>query len=111
MFQLRVGLISWNSQSQKCVVVSTREAECSATCHATQEALWLRKLFFHVDLPQKLPTRILGDNQTTIRLVKIPKLHNWAKHIDTQYHFIREKYQLQEIDIDYCLHKIRLLIR
>ena len=41
------------------------------------------------------------DNQSAIRLVKNPELHQRTKHIDTRFHFIRQHYEAKDIDILY----------
>ena len=42
------------------------------------------------------------DNQSTIKLGNNPVCHARSKHIDTQYHFVREKVQSKEIALIYC---------
>ena len=44
---------------------------------------------------QKEPTVIRCDNQSSIKLGNNPVRHARSKHIDTQYHFVREKVQLK----------------
>lgn len=68
---------------------------------ATKEAIWLRRLFHSIGYTQTAPTPLFGDNQSAIRLVKNPEYHKRTKHIDIQYHFIREKFEHGEIDISY----------
>jgi hypothetical protein len=68
---------------------------------ATKEAIWLRRLLNNIGYPQTDPTPLFGDNQSAIRLVKNPEYHKRTKHIDIQYHFIREKFENGEIDISY----------
>ena len=43
-FSMGLGVISWFSRKQSCVALSTTEAEYVATCLASCEAVWLRKL-------------------------------------------------------------------
>lgn len=101
IFQFGSGLIAWSSQSQKCTAQSTTEAEYIAACMATKEAIWLRRLLHNIGYPQPDPTPLFGDNQSAIRLLKNPEYHKRTKHIDIQYHFIREKFKNGEIDISY----------
>lgn len=68
---------------------------------ATKEAIRLRRLLNSVGYPQTNPTPLLGDNQSAIQLVKNPEYHKRTKHIDIQYHFIREKFENDDIDISY----------
>ena len=101
IFQFGSGIIAWSSHSQKCTAQSTTEAEYIATCMANKEAIWLRRLLHSVGYPQTQPTSLFGDNQSAIRLIKNPEYHKRTKHIDIQYHFIREKYENGDIDISY----------
>ena len=68
---------------------------------ATQETIFLSMLSKDFDIPSNSPTRIFGDNQGSIALVKNPVSHNKSKHIDIKFHFIREKYTNGLIDIVY----------
>ena len=45
---------------------------------------------------------IMCDNQGCIALAKNPKHHLRTKHIDVQYHFIREKVEEEVIKLRYC---------
>lgn len=47
------------------------------------------------------------DNLSSIRLVKNSEYHKRTKHIDTRYHFIREKVNNKEIIIDYVPTEIQ----
>jgi kynurenine formamidase len=33
------------------------------------------------------------------------KFHNWTKHIDIQYHFVREQLSTQQIKVQHCSTK------
>ena len=50
---------------------------------------------------QDSATSIICDNQGSISLAKNPTHHSRTKHIDVQYHFIREKLELSVIEIKY----------
>ena len=51
-------------------------------------------------LPQT-PTIIHKDNQSAIPFARNPIQHARSKHIDIQYHFIREKIEAGEIELVY----------
>ena len=42
------------------------------------------------------------DNQSCIALAKNPEFHARSKHIDIQYHFIREKVEEGMVHLEYC---------
>ncbi len=46
-------------------------------------------------------TRIWNDNAGAIILTKDPSYHARTKHIDVQYHFIRERVQSHEVTFKY----------
>jgi hypothetical protein len=60
-----------------------------AATHASKEALWLQILCSGIGLVQK-DVRIECDSQSAIFLAKNPDYHSKTKHIDVQYHFVRD---------------------
>ena len=72
-----------------------------ALAKATAEAIWLRHLLSELGFPQPNPTIIYSDSQSAIALSENPKYHSRSKHVDTQFHFTREKVQSTEIAIHY----------
>lgn len=82
--------IMWRSQKQRCVSLSTTEAEYIAGSEAAKEIVWLRRLI--EEMTGKAIKPILRiDNSSAVKLVKNPEFHQRSKHIDIRYHFIREK--------------------
>ena len=73
-----------------------------ASTHASKEAIWLQRLCLEIVFKQK-DVRIDCDNQSAIFLEKNPACHSKTKHIDVQYHFVRDmvesmKVLLEKID-------------
>ena len=94
--------ISWKSNKQSVVALSTTESEYIALCQATQEAVWLRLLFKSVGLNQMKPTVIYEDNQSTIAFAKSSEVHPRMKHVDIKLHYVREVINNKVIDLQYC---------
>eukprot|EP00253_Pinus_taeda_P024107 PITA_24107 len=90
-FSIGSGVIAWSSKTQSTVALSFCEAEYQALCAVTCEAIWLRRLLNDTGKEQKNSPSIKNDNQSTIKLAYNPTFHKNTKHIDTQFHFIREK--------------------
>ncbi|THG96722.1 hypothetical protein EW145_g7731, partial [Phellinidium pouzarii] len=90
VFKLFGSAISWSSKRQTLVVLSTTEAEYVALTHAAREAIWLRALLSQVFKLKHLPVEIHCDNQSAIALSAENHFHARTKHIDIQYHFIRQ---------------------
>jgi hypothetical protein len=91
VFNLGSGAIIWSSKRQPTISLSTCEAEYIGQTQATKAAVWLRKLLQELGHEQVQATVIFGDNQGAITLAKNPQFHGRSKHIDTQWHFVREK--------------------
>ena len=102
IFQLAGSTISWRSQKQQAVALSTTEAEYISISSATQEAIWLRRLISSLGFDCKKATVLFEDNQGAIALSKNPKGHSRTKHIDIKYHFIREAVSKKEIELAHC---------
>ena len=62
-----------------------------ALTQATKECIWLIRLLAELGYPLNKTPIILEDNQSAIALANNLEFYNRVKHIDIQYHFIREK--------------------
>jgi hypothetical protein len=102
VFMLNGGAVSWKSQKQQSVALSTAEAEYMALAAATQEAVFLRQLMADMQQPQHDSTIIYEDNTSCIALTKNNMTTGRSKHIDIKYHFCREKQETGDIDVKYC---------
>jgi hypothetical protein len=103
VFMLGNGPISWTSKRQPTVALSSCEAEYMAETQAAKEAIWLRRLLLELGYtgPDVQTVRIYADNQGSMALAKNPEYHARTKHIDTQWHFVREQVGLGTIELTY----------
>ena len=93
--------VSWMSKLQKCVSLSSTEAEYVAISEAGKEMIWMTD--FLEELGKKQRDKILfSDSQGAIQLVKNPVFHFRTKHIRRRYHFTRSLVEEGEM----CLKKI-----
>ena len=96
--------ISWNSKKQSTVALSSTEAEYMVLTQAVKELIWLQGLlrdlgaWRHLDEIQHINV----DNQGAIALARNAEYHARTKHIDIQYHFVREHIEKQFINLTYC---------
>lgn len=90
MFYVGNSPITWCSQKQETVALSSCEAEFMAGTKAARQAIWLQDLLVEImgDSGEKVVIKI--DNQSAIALTRNPVFHGRSKHIHTRYHFIRE---------------------
>ena len=100
-FILANGVASWSSKRQQTVALSSIEAEYKAATEACKEGIWLRQLLQDIGFVQNLPTMIHCDNQSAIALTKNPQFHARTKHIEIQFHFIREVVEDGQIRLEY----------
>lgn len=96
-FYLNESFITWVSQKQRCVALSSCEAEFMAANAAACQAIWLKNLLTEVTGKYMGPVLLYIDNRSAIDLAKNPVFHGRSKHIDIRYHFIRECVKRGEI--------------
>eukprot|EP00253_Pinus_taeda_P005804 PITA_05804 len=90
VFHMGSGAISWASKKQPVVSLSTAEAEYVAATAIACQAVWLRRVLRDLCHEQENGTTIYCDNSSAIALSKNSVFHKRTKHIDTEFHFIRE---------------------
>ncbi|RYC77798.1 hypothetical protein BFJ63_vAg19328, partial [Fusarium oxysporum f. sp. narcissi] len=105
VFNVDTGAISWSSKRQPTVALSSCEAEYMGQTQCTKEAIWLRGLLRELLAQYKhgdLQTTILyGDNQGAIAMAKTPQFHARTKHIDLQWHYVRDRVSDGDVELQY----------
>lgn len=108
LFKINGSIVTWCSQRQPTVSLSTTEAEYISLSLSVKEVLWLQCLLYDICDFQVKPTTMFIDNQSAIRLCHNPEFHKRTKHIDIKYHFVREKFQEGFINVEYVSTKDQL---
>jgi hypothetical protein len=90
VFFLNGNVVTWTSQKQRAVSLSSCEAEYIAAASAACQGVWLTRLIADLTGERLQKFRLLMDSKSAIELSKNPVYHERSKHIDTRYHFIRE---------------------
>ena len=93
--------VSWSSQKQSIVALSSCEAEYITAITATCQAVWMNQLIRELMNNKESKVKVMVVNQSAITLSKNPVHHNCTKHIDTRYHFIRECVEDKKIEITF----------
>lgn len=70
---------------------SSTEAEYRALAQTASDLVWLQQLFTELCLPSSIPHVLWCDNKSAIALASNPVFHARTKHIELDYHFIREQ--------------------
>nr|GEX56340.1 putative zinc finger, CCHC-type [Tanacetum cinerariifolium] len=84
------NLVSWSAKKQPTVSRSSCESEYRAMANTASEIVRITHILreLHVLTPDR-PT-LLCDNKSALFMTQNPVSHKRAKHIDLDYHFIRE---------------------
>lgn len=91
------NLVSWQSQKQRVVALSSCESEYIATATADCQGIWLARLLGDLRAADTEVVELRVDNQSALALMKNPVFHERSKHIQTKFHFIREAVENEEI--------------
>ena len=85
-----MGVISWCSEKQDYIALSTMEAEYVACCFGTQEEISLRSFILALNLTPWVDDliKMLCDNVVAIQFTEDLKFHWKAKHIKRCHHFV-----------------------
>ncbi|CAN6310868.1 unnamed protein product [Urochloa humidicola] len=95
--------ITWQSQKQEVVALSTCEAEYVAASMACCQGVWLGRLLRELTGEEAPAPALRVDNQSAISLAKNPVLHNRSKHIETKFHYIRHCVDGGRIRLEYVV--------
>nr|GEY19389.1 ribonuclease H-like domain, reverse transcriptase, RNA-dependent DNA polymerase [Tanacetum cinerariifolium] len=93
--------ISWSTQKQANVALSSCESEFIAATAAATQALWLNRLLSKLTHSEEYKVTIRVDNKSAITLMKNPVFHRRSKHIDTKCNFIRECVEREDIQVEF----------
>ncbi|GJR35223.1 zinc finger, CCHC-type containing protein [Tanacetum coccineum] len=93
--------ITWCTQKQPTVALSSCESEFMAATGAACQALWLKRLLSELTGWEEKRITLKVDNISAIALVRNPVFHGRSKHIDIRYHFIRECVENGHINVEH----------
>lgn len=84
------NLLTWVSKKQPTLSRSSAEAEYKALGLTTSELLWLSYLLRDLAVPFRYQFLLHCDNASTTHLAANPVFHACSKHIEVDYHFVRD---------------------
>ena len=85
------NLISWSYTKQKVVSHSSVESEYKGLANAASELIWIETLLTELHILFFTPPVLFCDNLNATYLAAHPILHVHTKHIEIDYHFIRDR--------------------
>ena len=82
--------VSWNSNLQACVTLSTAEAELVAMTKSAQEVIWFRRLMEDMGIKSESSSLLYCNNTASLALLKNRQFHSRTKRIDLRRNFTIE---------------------
>jgi histone deacetylase 1/2 len=93
------NLISWSARKQAIVSHSSTETEYKAMANATTEVMWIHKLLDELGIPHPRAACLWCDNLGATYLSRNPVFHARTKHIEIDFHFVREQVAWKKLDV------------
>jgi histone deacetylase 1/2 len=87
---------------------SSTEAEYKAVANATAELIWVQSLLRELRVSQSQSPVLWCDNIGATYLSANPVFHARTKHIEVDYHFVRERVARRQLQIKFISSKDQL---
>ena len=100
-FAIFIGpnLISWSARQQATVSRSSTEAEYKSMANATAELIWLESLLKELGVRLQQTSILWCDNLGATYLSANSVFHARAKHIEIDFHFVRERVTRKQLQV------------
>jgi histone deacetylase 1/2 len=102
---LGTNLVSWSARKQSTVSRSSTEAEYKAIANATAEVMWIQTLLHEIGVKSPNAAKLWCDNLGATYLSSNPVFHARTKHIEVDYHFVRDRVKQKRFEIDFVSSK------
>lgn len=99
------NLIAWSSRKQATVSRSSTESEYKSVANATAELIWVQSLLQELGVAQDRPPVLWCDNLGATYLSANPVFHARTKHIEVDFHFVRERVAQKLLHIKFISSK------
>jgi hypothetical protein len=85
------------------LLLSTTEAEFVAACSTDAGVVWLCNLFTELGIDLSSTFSLLYiDNQSALSVAKNPEHHEYMKHLDLQFYWLRDAVDKKVMSVMYC---------
>ena len=93
--------ITWSAKKQLTVARSSTEAKYRALASAAAELCWIRMILKNLGVYLTLPPMLWYDNVSALALASSPIFLARTKHIEVDYHYIKEKVLNKDLQINF----------
>jgi hypothetical protein len=101
----RPNLISWSAKKEATVSRSSIEAEYKSVADTTSEVIWTQSILKELGVKLTQPPCPWCDNLGAIYLSANPVFHIRAKHIEIDFHFVKERVLNNQLKIRFVPSK------
>jgi hypothetical protein len=105
---LLYSLVSWSARKQPTVSRSSTEAEYKAIANVAAEIMWIQTLLDELGIPHSPTAFVWCDNLGATYLSVNSVFHARTKHIEVDYHFVREQVTQKQLNIRFISTKDQL---
>jgi hypothetical protein len=99
------NILSWSSKKQPTVSRSSTESEYKALANASTELTWIQTLLGDLCVKSPRPPILFCDNIGATYLASNPIYHARTKHIEIDYHFVRDMVASKALDVQFISGK------
>lgn len=100
--------ISWKSSKKRIVARSSTEAKYRVLANSSTKTSWITSLLKELQAPLQKPPNLLCDKIGATYLSANLVFHSRMKHLDIDYHFVRQNVQAGNFTISYINSKEQL---
>ncbi|XP_021831397.1 uncharacterized protein LOC110771407 [Prunus avium] len=105
---LGCNLVSWSAKKQPTVARSSTEAEYRSLANTSSEITWLVSLLKELGLTLSTPPVLWCDNLGATYLSANPIFHARTKHVEIDYHFVRDQVSAGRLHVKFISTKDQL---
>lgn len=102
------NLISWRCKQQATVARSNTEAEYKALADSASEIQWIQSLLSEINSRSTTSPVLWCDNIGATYLTVNPMFHARTKHIEIDFHYVRDQVQRKQLSVQFISSKDQL---